>query len=91
MEVAITKISQNGQIVIPSEIRKDAQVRPNTKFIILNSGRNIFLKQIIKEEFLKEMKIINKIGRSERDIKEGRFVEADTRMSEEEIDKLLME
>ena len=41
MEVAITKISQNGQVVIPSEIRKDAGIKPSAKFIVFNEDGNI--------------------------------------------------
>ncbi len=89
MEVAITKISQNGQVVIPSEIRKDADIKPSTKFIVFNEDGNIMLKQIKKEALRDDMLLIDKIRRSEKQIKKGRFVKADTRMSDEEIDDLL--
>ena len=46
MEVAITKMSQNGQVVIPSEVRKDAGVKPSTQFLVFNEDENILLKQI---------------------------------------------
>ena len=82
MEVAITKISQNGQVVIPSEIRKDADIKPSTKFIVFNEDGNIMLKQIKKEALRDDMLLIDQI-------KKGRFVKADTRMSDEEIDDLL--
>ncbi len=89
MEVAITKISQNGQVVIPSEIRKDAGIKPSTKFIVFNEDGNIFLKQIKKESLRKDMILIDNIKRSEEEIKKGKFVKADTGMSDEEIDDLL--
>ena len=90
MEVAITKMSENGQIVIPSEIRKDAGIKPATKFIVFNEGGNIMLKQISKEALREDMLLIEKIRRSEKQIKEGKFVKADTAMRNEEIDDLLM-
>ena len=90
MEVAITKISQNGQVVIPSEVMKDAGVKPSTQFLVFNEGGNILLKQIRKESLKDDMMLIDKIRRSEDDIKEGRFVKADTKMADEEIDDLLM-
>jgi len=90
MEVAITKISENGQIVIPSEIRKDAGIKPSTKFIVFNEDGNIMLKQIKKEALREDMLLIEKIMRSEEQIKEGKFVKADTSMSDEEIDDLLL-
>ena len=90
MEVAITKISENGQVVIPSEVRRNAGIKPSTKFIVFNEGGNIMLKQINKEALKEDMLLIEKIRRSEEQIKEGKVVKADTSMSDEEIDDLLM-
>ena len=90
MEVAITKISPNGQVVIPSEIRKDAGIKPSTKFIVFNQGGNIMLKQIKNEALSADMLLIEKIARSEKHIKEGKVIKADTAMKDEEIDDLLM-
>jgi len=90
MEIAITKLSQNGQVVIPSEVRKDAGIKPSTKFIVFNEDGNIFLKQIKKESLMKYMKFIENIHRSELQIREGKFIKAETSMSDEEIDDLLM-
>ena len=90
MEVAITKISQNGQVVIPSEVRKDAGVKPSTQFLVFNEDGNILLKQIRKESLRDDMMLMDKIRRSEDEIKRGRFVKADTKMSDEKIDDLLM-
>ncbi len=90
MEVAITKISRNGQVVIPVEVRKDAGIKPSAKFIVFNEGGNIMLKQISQEALRDDMLLIEKIRRSEEQIKEGRFVEADTAMGDKEIDDLLM-
>ena len=90
MEVSITKMSENGQVVIPSEIRKDAGITPSTKFIIFNEDGNIMLKQIKKEALRDDMLLIEKIRRSEEQIKEGKIVKADTSMDDEEIDDLLM-
>lgn len=89
MEVALTKMSENGQVVIPAEIRKDASIKPSTKFIVFNEDGNIMLKQIKKETLKEDMLLIEKIRRSEEDIKKGRFVKADSSMSDEEIDDLL--
>lgn len=90
MEVAITKLSKNGQVVIPAEIRKDAGIRPSTKFLVFNEGGNILLKMIRKEALAKDMHLLEMIERSEEHIKAGRFTKADTSMSDEEIDDLLM-
>ncbi len=90
MEVAITKMSENGQVVIPAEIRRDAGIKPSTKFIVFNEDGNIMLKQINKESLKEDMLLIGKIRRSEEDVKKGRFVKADSSMSDREIDDLLM-
>ncbi|MBU0628782.1 MAG: hypothetical protein KKC75_06335 [Nanoarchaeota archaeon] len=90
MEVALTKISQNGQVVIPSGVRRDAGIKPSTQFLVFNEDGNILLKQIRKESLRRDMLLIDKIKRSEDEIKDGRFIKADTKMSDEEIDDLLM-
>ncbi|MFH1211398.1 MAG: AbrB/MazE/SpoVT family DNA-binding domain-containing protein [Candidatus Woesearchaeota archaeon] len=89
MEVAITRISPNGQIVIPAEIRRDAGITTSTKFIVFNKDGNILLKQINKENLGKEIDMIQKIARSEEQIKKGSYVKANTRMKAAQIDALL--
>ena len=90
MEVAITKISENGQVVIPAEIRRDADIKPSTKFLVFNEGGNIMLKPINKEALREDMLLIEKIRKSEEQIKNGKFVKVDTSMNDEKIDDLLM-
>ncbi len=91
MEVAITKISANGQVVIPAEVRKDASITPSTKFLVFNEGGNILLKRIRKESLERDMELIERIGRSEEEIAKGKFIKADAGMSDEEIDDLLVD
>lgn len=90
MEVAITKMSENGQVVIPSEIRKDAGIKPSTKFLVFNENGNILLKQIRKESLVRDIQLMEKIELAEEQIKNGEYVEADTKMSDEEIYDVLM-
>ncbi|MFH1275654.1 MAG: AbrB/MazE/SpoVT family DNA-binding domain-containing protein [Candidatus Woesearchaeota archaeon] len=90
MEVSITKLSENGQVVIPAEIRRDAGIKPSTKFLVFNEGGNILLKRIQKETLIKDLHLMESIERSEKQIKGEEFVKADTTMSDEEIDDLLM-
>ena len=92
MEIAFTRMSQNGQIVIPAEIRQDAHLEPKASFIVVSENEDIWLKRVKKEELLKEMQLRRDIEESERDFREGRFTE----FSEEEfkdfkkVDKILM-
>lgn len=90
MEVSITKMSENGQVVIPADIRKDAGINSGAKFIVFNHDGNIMLKQMKKESLAKDMELIDSISKSESQIKSGRVVKANTKMRAEEIDDLLM-
>jgi len=90
MEVSITKLSENGQVVIPAEIRKDAGIGPSTKFLVFNEGGNILLKRIRKEILARDIHLIEAIEKSEEQISRGKAVKADASMSDEEIDDLLM-
>jgi AbrB family looped-hinge helix DNA binding protein len=82
-------MSENGQVVIPAEIRRDAGIKPSAKFLVFNENGNIMLKQIKKESLREDMLLLEKIRRSEQEIKKGRVVKADSSMSDEEIDDLL--
>ena len=55
-----------------------------------NEDGNILLKQIKKESLRKDMILIEKVLRSEEQIKKGKVVKADIMMNDEEIDDLLM-
>ncbi len=90
MEVSITKMSQNGQVVIPLEIRKDAKLSPKTKFLVFNEGNEILLKPIIKDNLKSEIELLSRIEKSEREISSGKIVKAETKMSAKKIDNLLM-
>ncbi|MBN1896604.1 MAG: AbrB/MazE/SpoVT family DNA-binding domain-containing protein [Candidatus Aenigmarchaeota archaeon] len=90
MEISITRMSQNGQIVIPAEIRKDAKIKPRTKFLVFNDEGEILLKPIKEGMLMEEISLISRIESSEREIEEGRVVRADSKMSVKEIDDLLM-
>jgi len=91
MEISLTKLSPNGQVVIPSEIRKEAGLKPSTKFLVFNEGGNILLKQIKAETLKRDMALLEKIQQVEEQIAKGKFVRADTKLSDEEIDDLLMQ
>lgn len=89
MGIAITKMSANGQVVIPKEIREEAGIKPSTKFLVLNKDGNILLKQLSKKAYLDDLKLLQDIAEAEEDIKQGRYIKADTSMSNEEIVDLL--
>ncbi len=51
MAISTTKISKNGQIVIPSEIRKEAGINVGTTFLIYVKNGEIML---VREEKLRK-------------------------------------
>ena len=58
MEVSITTISRNGQIVIPYDIRKALGIEPSEKFLVVSEGDTIMLKRLKKERLKKELESI---------------------------------
>ena len=90
MEIALTKLSPNGQVVLPAEIRREAGLKPSTKFIVFNENGNILLKQIRPETLSKDIELIKRIQMTEEQISAGKIVQANTSMNDEEIDDLLM-
>ncbi len=90
MEVAVTRMSRNGQVVIPAEIRKDAGISPAMRFLVFNEGDLIYLKPLRKEALMKRLRLADRIRKSERQIAAGKGLKVDARLSPEEIDELLM-
>ena len=58
MEVAITKISPNGQIVISAEIRRALDIGPSDKFLVIGEDDSIILKKLNKESLKKEFETL---------------------------------
>ncbi len=91
MAIAITKISQNGQIVIPAEVRLEAKIKPATQFLIFNNDGNITLKKVSEQQLKAEIEFWESLERSEKQIENGKYTTVDKNMSVDEIDKLLLE
>lgn len=89
MAIAITKMSRNGQIVIPAEVRQEAKVKPATQFLVFNNDGNITLKKVSEQQLKEEIEFMESLERSERQIKDGEYTEVDGNISFEEFDKLM--
>jgi len=89
MDLAITTLSQNGQVVIPSHIRKEAGLKPATKFLVINEGGTILLKQVTEDIMQIDRALLKKIREAEEQVKKGEVIIADTSMTAEEIADLL--
>jgi AbrB family looped-hinge helix DNA binding protein len=90
MDLAITKMSPNGQIVIPSNIRESSGIVPATKFLVFSKGRDILLKRVDEESLEGDIDFIRQIEESEEEVKRGKFVSVDNEMSVGDMDSLLM-
>lgn len=51
MEVELTRISEKGQVVIPSSLRKEMQIKVSDRFLIFGEGNTIILRKIDKPVF----------------------------------------
>ncbi len=53
MEVELTRVSEKGQIVIPSSLRNLMKIQKSDKFLVFGEGNTIILKKVEKPEFKK--------------------------------------
>ena len=53
--IATTKLSSKGQVVIPEEVRKELGLEPGAQFVVMGEGDVVILKKIAtpdRREFL---------------------------------------
>ncbi|MFH0816412.1 MAG: AbrB/MazE/SpoVT family DNA-binding domain-containing protein [Methanobacteriota archaeon] len=55
MGMGIAKMSRNGQIVIPAEIRETMGIEPADRFLVISEGEEIVLRRIRKTSRRKEL------------------------------------
>ena len=48
MQIELTRISEKGQIVIPSSLRKEMGIKRSDQFMIFGEGGTVILKKIEK-------------------------------------------
>jgi len=77
-DIATTKLSSKGQVVIPENIRKKLKLKPGTRFIVIGENDVIILKNIyrpIMDEFeeliFKARKSAKESGLKSKDIKDA--------------------
>jgi len=90
MTINLTKMSANGQVVIPADVRKLAKLKPSAQFLVVNKGSDIVLKHVTKEDILVDLDLAERIEKAEEDFKLSRYTKANSKMSTKEIDDLLM-
>lgn len=63
MEVAVTKMSSNGQVVISSDIRKALGLSPGDKFLVIGEENGILLRSLKEEDIKQEIEqLLSDIG-----------------------------
>ena len=53
MQVELTRISEKGQVVIPSSLRKEMRIRKSDQFIVFGEDNTLILKKIEKSALKK--------------------------------------
>ena len=82
MAVELTRLSERGQVVIPTELRRSMNLREGERFIIMGVGDTIVLRKIeLSQEKIRLKKLI----------RESREKARRSGFSEEEVTKLIRE
>ncbi len=77
MQFELTKISEKGQVVIPSTLRTEMGIKKSDKFLIFGEGSTLVLKKIDSSPFKESLaeltkplqKVINEEGFTREDLK----------------------
>jgi AbrB family looped-hinge helix DNA binding protein len=76
----ITKISKNGQVVIPAEVRKRIGISHGTQFLVYDEDEVIFLKKIELLDLEKDRALARRIAKAEENVRKGRSLILDTKV-----------
>lgn len=72
VEASTTKVSSKGQVVIPANVRKAANLKKGEKILAIAIDDTVILKKVIDESFEEAMKPVwakvRQMGLSEEDI-----------------------
>jgi AbrB family looped-hinge helix DNA binding protein len=82
LAVELTRLSERGQIVIPSELRKSMKLKEGERFIVMGLGDTIVLRKL---------ELSNERLRLKKLIKESREIASRVGFSEGEVEKLIRE
>ena len=73
MEVAITKMSSKGQVVIPSDMR--VGIKEGEKLIIIKNYNQIIIKRVseLDEDFRDDLEFARRTEEAWKEIEEGKY------------------
>jgi len=89
VEVAITKLSSKGQIVIPSHLRKDFKI--GEELLILKNNDQMILQRMknIDKKFKEELKLALRTEKAIEKYEKGQFKQKSAKEFLEDIEKWL--
>jgi AbrB family looped-hinge helix DNA binding protein len=87
MDVAITKISSKGQIVIPTSMRKD--LTKGEQFLIIKEDKTLIIKKIteLAKDLREDLKFAQRVERAWTDYENGKFKSLPAKKFLEELEK----
>ena len=85
MGLGITKISRNGQVVIPAEIRELMGIEPADRFLVINDGDDIVLRKLKKKT--RKSELIELLASIQEDIETEGITKEDLEKAIEEVRK----
>jgi len=87
MDVAVTKISSKGQIVIPASMRKD--LVKGDQFLIIKEDKTLIIKKIteLAKDLREDLKFAQRVERAWTDYEKGKFKSLPAKKFLEELEK----
>jgi AbrB family looped-hinge helix DNA binding protein len=82
MALELTRLSERGQIVIPTELRKSMNLKEGERFIVMGVGDTIVLRKL---------ELSNERLRLKKLIRDSRGKAKTSGFNEEEVDRLIRE
>lgn len=87
MNIAITKLSSKGQVVIPSEMRKD--LKEGEKLILIKAGHQIILVKAseLDEKLQEDIEFARRTEEAYKRYEKGEFISMNADNFLDELDK----
>jgi len=87
MEIAITKMSSKGQVVIPSEMRKD--IHEGEKLIVIKNDHKLIIKKAseMEKNLEEDLKFAKRTEEAWERFKKGKFISMDSKDFLDELEK----
>ena len=83
MQVELTRISEKGQVVIPSSLRKEMGIKKSDQFMVFGEGGTVILKKI---EGLAIKKTFDEIAKPlQQATKRARLTKADVKKAIKDV------